>query len=111
MAPYTRCNYCHDAPERTATLSALSGATGYNYRVHEYTIKLSALRLHMHVIITELLSKKKKKKKKNQPKKISYFTFLSRFSSFITVQLLFKCRFVASQGGLPRKFADCVFLF
>ena len=32
------------------------------------------------------------------------------FSSFFTVQLLFKCRFVAWQRGLSWKIADCVFL-
>ena len=51
--------YCHGVPERTAKLSALSVATGYNYRVHECAAKLSALWLHMHIIITEFPSKKK----------------------------------------------------
>ena len=32
----------------------------------------------------------------------------SHFSSFLTVQLLFKCRFVDWRRGLPRKFAYCV---
>ena len=38
------------------------------------------------------------------------FRFSPIFSSFKTVSLLFKCRFVACQRGLPRKFADCVFV-
>ena len=48
------------------------------------------------------------KKTTAQPKKDKVFRFSYHFSSFLTVQLLFKCRFVAWQRGLPRKFADCV---
>ena len=48
------------------------------------------------------------------PQKISYFashiSFFPFQSSFLTVWLLFKCRFVAWQRGLPRKFADGVYL-
>ena len=43
---------------------------------------------------------------KTQPKQDYYF--ISHFSSFLTVYLLFKCRFVAWQRGFPRKFAFCV---
>ena len=36
--------------------------------------------------------------------------FSSHFSSFFIVLLLFKSRFVAWSTGLPRTFADCVFV-
>ena len=40
--------------------------------------------------------------RKTQPKQVSHF------SGFLTVYLLFKCRFVAWQRGFPWKFAYCV---
>ena len=37
-------------------------------------------------------------------------SLLISFFIVFTLQLLFKCRFVARQRGLPRKFAECVFV-
>ena len=49
-------------------------------------------------------------KRHNSTQRDKLFRFSSHFPSFFTVYLLFKCRFVAWERGLPRIFANLVFV-
>ena len=52
-----------------------------------------------------------RRKKHSSTKQDKLFRFSPHLSSFLNAELfLFKCRYVAWQRGLPRKFADCVFV-
>ena len=73
------------------------------YRIHSQWV----LRIFGHASILPSIGQENSVA---QPKTDKWFSFSSHFSSFFTVQLLFNCRFVAWSRGLPRKFADCVFV-
>ena len=65
----------------------------------------------LHVIVMPTIFQALNKRQKLNQNKIRFsfsFLSLSHFLSFLTVYLLFKCRFAAWQSGSPWKFAYCV---